>query len=200
MVIRRLIPPTHCTWHASKLVDKSRLLVNSSINVDDLLLEQDVISSEDEKILVEECDFRLKRRRYERNHWDDVIIAFKEFETTEWSRQSSEILDRIRQSSLFTQHGPSLLPSVHVIDLAPDGFIRPHIDSIKFSGSVVAGLSLLSERTMRFQHEDSILDVSLPPRSLYLMTGSFRYRYTHEILTGSERRMSIIFRNPKLLN
>jgi hypothetical protein len=40
---------------------------------------------------------------------------------------------------------------VHVLDLHPEGYILPHVDSIKFSGGVVAGLSLLSTSIMRLQ-------------------------------------------------
>ncbi len=68
-------------------------------------------------------------------------------------------------------------PAVHVIDLAEDGFIKPHVDSIKFSGKVVVGLSLLSPSIMRFQEEKpeneakpSIVEALLPRRSVYMMT------------------------------
>ncbi|CAN0326924.1 unnamed protein product, partial [Phaeothamnion confervicola] len=39
----------------------------------------------------------------------------------------------------------------HAIDLAPEGFIKPHVDSVKFSGRVVAGLSLVSAAVMRLR-------------------------------------------------
>jgi alkylated DNA repair protein alkB family protein 7 len=41
----------------------------------------------------------------------------------------------------------------HVVDLANDGHIGAHVDSIKFSGGIVAGLSLLSQRTMRLEYD-----------------------------------------------
>lgn len=203
MLLRRAIRRREystCSWKNSRLVQRQELKDN--IDQNDLLVEEEVISAEEEQILVDECTVRLKRRRYERNHWDNVIVGFKEFEASNWSDASLEILDKVRHSRVLLggeahQH-QILLPSVHVIDLAPDGFIRPHIDSIKFCGSIVAGLSLLSDRTMRFQHQDSSLDVSLPARSFYLMTGALRYTYTHEILPRPDtplRRISIIFRN-----
>ena len=82
--------------------------------------------------------------------------------------ESQAILEKVRHSNLLIEH--NLMPSVHVIDLAPMGYIKPHIDSVKFSGSIVAGLSLVSEAIMRFEHEASRLDVLLPRRSLYRMT------------------------------
>jgi hypothetical protein len=47
-------------------------------------------------------------------------------------------------------HGSSLeFMSPHVIDLAADGFIGAHVDSIKFSGKLICGLSLGSTRILR---------------------------------------------------
>lgn len=77
--------------------------------------------------------------------------------------------------------GQTLLSSVHVLDLEPQGYIKPHVDSIKvgreqwlgapswgragqakthplpcplfqFCGSTIAGLSLLSPSVMRLVH------------------------------------------------
>ena len=36
----------------------------------------------------------------------------------------------------------AFLPRTHVLDLHADGWINPHVDSIKFSGGIVCGLSL----------------------------------------------------------
>lgn len=77
--------------------------------------------------------------------------------------------------------GQTLLSSVHVLDLEPQGYIKPHVDSVKvgrgqwlgapswgwasqakthpppcplfqFCGSTIAGLSLLSPSVMRLVH------------------------------------------------
>lgn len=67
----------------------------------------------------------------------------------------------------------------------------PHVDSIKFSGDMIAGISLLSTRTMVLSPEgdpassrDPVADIALrlPPRSLYVLRGKYRYDYRHEIL------------------
>jgi len=56
----------------------------------------------------------------------------------------------------------------------------------------------MSTRTMRLRHSfkeaylepkivgdgPATLDLELPPRSLYILAGPFRYNYTHEILSG----------------
>lgn len=187
------------------LIDSRQCLEESRPNPNDFCLEEQIVSVAEEEQLVQECRARLRRRRYEHNHWDDVIVGFKEMETTTWSPESQTILDKVRASSLLMDQ--NLMPQVHVIDLAPKtGLIKPHIDSVKFSGSIVAGLSLVSDAIMRFEHQTSYLDVLLPRRSLYRMSGDFRYRFTHAILKDQatfhgksvprHHRVSIIFRNP----
>merc|ERR1712100_415269 len=52
----------------------------------------------------------------------------------------------------------------HVIDLSADGAIGAHVDSVKFSGGIVAGLSLISTRHMSFapcKSADGVEDASL---------------------------------------
>lgn len=118
---------------------------------------------------------------------------------------------------------PSPFPSLDLIYLCPSYVIPtgPHVDSIKFSGDLVAGLSLGTERTMvmtkdrndgapltenRVTEYDSLperYEFPLKRRSLYIMTGLWRYNYSHEITRAIEpaastsRRISIIFRNEK---
>ena len=105
----------------------------------------------------------------------------------------------------------------HAIDLAADGALDAHVDSVKFSGGLVAGLSLLSDAIMRLRpaggewHAEAgergearreeegggggreeapdddggitagHVDLYLPRRSLYVLTGPSRYSYTHEL-------------------
>lgn len=122
---------------------------------------------------------------------------------------------------------------------------------MRFSGTLVAGLSLLSPSIMRLkpssssptdnisdvdsdegktdknskideiQDKDGYVDLFLPPRSLYVLSGSSRYHYTHELLESGaifrgdttttctnenddngivverQRRISVIFRDAK---
>lgn len=101
------------------------------------------------------------------------------------------------------------------------------MDSIKFSGKIVASLSLLSSRILRLtpdytqsdwnesdilrENLPAIVEVVLKPRTFYVLSGDFRYRYNHEILGMSsneailvpvemrpqslERRISVMFRD-----
>ena len=157
---------------------------------------KNVITPREERLLVKECEQFLNKRKYMHDHWDDVIVGYREIEKlrTAWSEESQSVLERIVKQLPKREY----MPTVHVIDLAPDGFIRPHIDSIKFSGDIVAGLSLLSPRTMRLQRDNEVIEELLGQRSLYVMQGDIRYDYTHEILPETlnpQRRLSIIFRN-----
>mmetsp|Transcript_17757 Transcript_17757/g.23149 ORF Transcript_17757/g.23149 Transcript_17757/m.23149 type:complete len:126 (+) Transcript_17757:355-732(+) len=97
----------------------------------------------------------------------------------------------------------------HVIDLREDdGCIRPHIDSVKFSGGIVAGLSLLSRCTMTLARADEKSGevkpnadshrLQLEPNSLYVLSGLARFSYAHSISETQGRRLSIIFRDELL--
>ena len=171
----------------------------------------------------------ISRRRYEKGHWDAVIVNYKELELLDQtvSPEITRALDRIR-TLLQSQHLPpssslatNWLPP-HVIDLHAQGELNAHVDSVRFSGLTVSGLSLLSSCIMRLKpssdaHDewkqdqtmsmDGHVDLLLPPRSLYCLSGPSRFRYSHELLlSGSlfrnqaiprQHRLSIIFRDTK---
>jgi alkylated DNA repair protein alkB homolog 7 len=169
----------------------------------------------DSLFLAHYASILLHRRRYEKGHWDSVIVNYKETELIDEdavlsSQVSKNLLQRIRyqlQERHLTRHhgddhttsGVSWLPC-HVIDLHKDGALHAHVDSVKFSGDLVAGLSLLSPSIMRLvpdddgeeQHGglvDSVkcegvhwVDMYLPPRSLYVLADAGRYHYSHQLL------------------
>jgi alkylated DNA repair protein alkB homolog 7 len=103
----------------------------------------------------------------------------------------------------------------HAIDLHESGALNAHVDSVRFSGNIIAGLSLSSESIMRLRPvrnesdgpNDAYVDLCLPKRSLYVLSGESRYHYTHELLPagslfGGEtivrsQRLSVIFRDAK---
>ena len=78
---------------------------------------------------------------------------------------------RIHSFTFLALYSFDLLQVPHVIDLDKDGKINPHIDSIKFSGDLVAGYSLGSTRVMRLSHEtnanDNPIDIILPPSMIH---------------------------------
>mmetsp|Transcript_12326 Transcript_12326/g.23580 ORF Transcript_12326/g.23580 Transcript_12326/m.23580 type:complete len:249 (-) Transcript_12326:28-774(-) len=192
----------------------------------------DVITEEEESTVLLDLKEFFKRRRYESGHWDAVIVKYKETElfneTDQLSPTSRNVLRRIREHLMAQGHVATditWLPS-HAIELHPEGELRAHVDSVRFSGGLVAGLSLGCSSIMRLQpskeetskdnHSSSeddnqgYVDLFLPPRSLYALTGKSRYDYTHELLrneaifSGSgeavnrdKHRWSIIFRDSK---
>lgn len=165
------------------------------------------ITEEEEAALLEELEPGLKRKRYEFDHWDNAIHGYRETERVSWGPVCAQVLNRVR-SVAFPLDSPLLGP-VHVLDLDQRGFIKPHIDSVKFCGSTIAGLSLLSDSVMRLVKQDTPdeqLDLLLPQFSLYIMRDEARYQFTHEILRDEDsvfngqrvprrRRISVICRN-----
>jgi len=73
---------------------------------------------------------------------------------------------------------PTADTQTHILHLASDGEILPHIDNLQASGTWILGISLGAERIMRMEvtdgREDSF-DVLLPSGSIYLQ----RYANIH---------------------
>ena len=164
------------------------------------------------------------RRRYSKGHWDAVIVRYKETELTDEKASLSDIsrtvLDRVRRQLLqrhLNDAGAVVdwLPC-HTIDLHADGQLKAHVDSVRYSGGMVAGLSMLSGSIMRLRpsvngeprsgDDEMFVDLHLPPLSLYVLSGQSRYQYTHELLQGTNtfrgtvkvernHRLSVIFRD-----
>jgi len=167
----------------------------------------DFISDDEECQLAKEVERDLKRQQYEKDHWDEAIIGFREAERKHWNPANQSVIDRLRERSFST--GCKQLPYVHVLDLAEDGYIKPHIDSVRFCGDTVAILSLLSDCVLKLVHDQDkskIVHCLVPRRSLYILRGTSRYDYTHEILANHEslfkaekifktRRISLVCRN-----
>ncbi|GAX20174.1 alkylated DNA repair protein alkB homolog 7 [Fistulifera solaris] len=177
----------------------------------------DVITVSEHDALVAHVEPLLKRRRYEKGHWDSVILQYKEVELAEEASAVNDVFERIRKElEPYKRMEAPWLPC-HAIDLRKDGELNEHVDSVRFSGDLVAGLSLLSSSIMRLKPDASTnpdesvkghVDLYLPSRSLYVLSGVSRYSYTHELLPGRslfkgnavdrDRRISIIFRDAKV--
>ncbi|XP_016965054.1 alpha-ketoglutarate-dependent dioxygenase alkB homolog 7, mitochondrial [Drosophila biarmipes] len=199
----------------------------------------DFISESEEQQLHEEIEPYMSRLRYEFDHWDDAIHGFRETERKKWFPKNREILERVRKVAF----DGAVMPYVHILDLAPDGVIKPHVDSTRYCGTTISGISLLSDSVMRLVRTDAqrynqpssgtakeleskgsepdaayrhqpaaslennfYADLLLPRRSLYIMSHTARYNFTHEILAKEHsefqgtpvpktRRISIICRN-----
>lgn len=140
-----------------------------------------------------------------------AIASYRETEKNTWKEDNNrQLVDRVRQFIFPKTEQP--LPLVHILDLAADGEIRPHVDAVRFCGRIIGGLSLLSPSVMRLTFDkDGVkdpsicMDIWLKRRSLYVMRDTARYDFAHAILGPKEsffnttpvpksRRVSIIFR------
>lgn len=173
----------------------------------DMIIVEDFISEAEEQSLIAEAEKSLKRMRYEYDHWDDAIHGYRETEKVDWLPENRILFDRVRQYAFVSD----VMPHVHILDLAKDGIIKPHVDSSRYCGTTIAGLSLLTDCIMRLKRVDEIkyvqpkmdddsvspnksddgkpaieydyfVDALLRRRSLYVMKDTARYNFTHEVL------------------
>lgn len=89
----------------------------------------DFITETEEDQLFKEAEPHLKRLPYEKDHWDEAIIGFRETERKTWNKSNAPVIQRLRDASFDPDCRQ--LPYVHVLDLAEDGYIKPHIDSVR---------------------------------------------------------------------
>ncbi|XP_058834847.1 alpha-ketoglutarate-dependent dioxygenase alkB homolog 7, mitochondrial [Topomyia yanbarensis] len=168
----------------------------------DMTVIANFITESEEQTLLEELEPCLKRIRYELDHWDDAIHGYRETERKHWFPANRVIFDRLKRLAFDGE----TLPYIHVLDLTKEGVIKPHVDSVRFCGSTIAGISLLTDSVMRMvrtndeeqTNEDYRqifatsrdskywADVLLSRRSLYIMKDTARYKFTHELLVGEE--------------
>ncbi|XP_050502492.1 alpha-ketoglutarate-dependent dioxygenase alkB homolog 7, mitochondrial [Diabrotica virgifera virgifera] len=188
-----------------EFLDKNEELATSLVK--NMTVHNDFISEQEEKSVLDEIEPYLKRMRYEFDHWDDAIHGYRETERLHWNKANNEIIDRVR--NIAFPPATAQLKYVHILDLEKKGYIKPHIDAVRFCGDTIAGVSLLSDSIMRLVHDKKknlYADIFLKRRSLYIMKNCARYDYTHEILSNEnsvfkgekvlkDRRISVICRN-----
>ncbi|CAF0716926.1 unnamed protein product [Brachionus calyciflorus] len=177
-----------------------------------MIIKEDFINENEEKSLLDEIDPYMKRLRYEFDHWDDAIHGYRETERLNWNEQNSKILERVKKFAFESFAGTektNLLNHIHILDLHQDGYIKPHVDAVRFCGNTIAGICLLSDAVMKLTNEKDKNKYGLAllkRRGLYIMKDTIRYDYAHEVLKNTEsifknqvvnktRRISIICRN-----
>ncbi|XP_057299029.1 alpha-ketoglutarate-dependent dioxygenase alkB homolog 7, mitochondrial-like isoform X2 [Hydractinia symbiolongicarpus] len=197
----------HAIVKARTLADNNAVKNVKRLLDTDLILYLNYITRSEQDELMKEIDKLFRRKKYEYDHWDGAITGFRETEKTRWNAQNQAVLNRIRSTCFGDDE--KMIPGVHVLDLAKNGSIHPHTDSVKFCGTTIAGLSLLSSAVMRYtstKYEDLTVDVLLPEFSVYVMKNTFRYDFKHELLGEDDskwnnqvvprnRRVSVLMRN-----
>ena len=181
------------------------------------------INDKEHDLLLHEADKYLSRKSFLKDHFDGVISGYREGLSI-IEGNSKDLIDvSQRIYKLFPKKSGPLLQSVHYIELSQDGAISKHVDSIKFSGGIVAGISLVSDCVMRLYPVcdaidasinekttnndllEGVIDVFIQKKSLYIMSGEARYHWAHSIPNGEllfknkcvsrKRRVSMIFRD-----
>lgn len=93
--------------------------------INDFVIQRDFITQEEEHEIMKEIDPYLQRLKYEFDHWDDAIQGFRETERRHWYPDNKKILNRVMEIAFPRE---KVLTHVHILDLAEDGVIKPHVD------------------------------------------------------------------------
>ncbi|CCL99328.1 uncharacterized protein FIBRA_01346 [Fibroporia radiculosa] len=141
---------------------------------------------------------------FQEGHYDGVIKRFRETHVTAWPTDVAglhTVLSRLQ--GLF----PSQDTQTHLLHLAADGEILPHVDNVGASGSWILGVSLGASRILRLENTENqheAFDIPLISGSVYVQKYSVRYGYQHSILNdgflngtryNGGQRLSIIVRD-----
>lgn len=115
-----------------------------------MIVIENFVTESEEVALCGEVQKAMRRMRYQYDHWDDAIHGYREMEKSDWLPDNQQVLQRMRTTAFEA----NVLPHVHCLDLAADGIIKPHVDSSRYCGSTIAGLSLLTDCIMRLKRVD----------------------------------------------
>ena len=183
------------------------------------------VTEEEEASLEACCAPSLQKKPWERDHFDAVIKNYRESQILASKLPPPAAAAVARALAHFPAAAGAPLDTVHALELSPTGCIDAHVDSVKFSGGVVAGLCLRSEALMHLlpdegaaeegraptalaakKNSSPLVKVLLPRRCLYLLTGEARYGWGHAIplqgtfygrtvARGPQGRLSVMLRD-----
>lgn len=108
------------------------------------------------------------------------------FEYNYTQRNAREKIADLPEYQAFLQHRLEAMThrtydQVILNEYQPGQGISRHIDAPAAFGDTVCSLSLGSACTMRFARDGVVFDLVLHPRSVVVLTGDARYKWTHEI-------------------
>ncbi|CAG8502832.1 14387_t:CDS:2 [Cetraspora pellucida] len=202
---------------SSKFFDLSNITKCKLFSLEDFTLLPNHFTSFEQEFLLDQSLKKLKRvfgKRivYQDSHFDDVIHGYRECQATHWGDQNDKVIE-IFNKKVYENFPKTIewLP-VHILDLSEIGGIKPHVDNVEYSGSIVAGICLMSPTVMIFHHKDDKscnFSVLLEPGCLYIQRDKIRFNFTHEIpqdpaqhefkgqIVPKGRRISLMFRDAK---
>eukprot|EP01103_Thecamoeba_quadrilineata_P016741 TRINITY_DN5685_c0_g1_i2.p1 TRINITY_DN5685_c0_g1~~TRINITY_DN5685_c0_g1_i2.p1 ORF type:complete len:200 (-),score=22.19 TRINITY_DN5685_c0_g1_i2:198-749(-) len=135
-----------------------------------LTLIPNFLNERQQQILEKDLQSIFEKKRYQKGHWDNVAYGgYREFQRSTEEFEDPETRDLFKWIYERMPKDKKYQPT-HFLDLKAEGQIGPHIDSVKFVGDIVAGISLMSECIFRLQKEDKCIDLLLKPGSLYILT------------------------------
>jgi len=161
----------------------------------------DFITEAEESLLDAFCSRLLRAKPLEVDHFDSVIRNYRETQHGIKNLCDAGRAVIARALGEFPADAGPPMPSFHAIELSPSGVIDAHVDSVKFSGGVVAGLCCRSDAVMLLTPDADaaaqglvptapavppgspapVITLFLPRRSLYLLTGEARYGWGHAV-------------------
>ena len=125
-----------------------------------------------------------------------VKYSFETFKASEGPPIPPFLLPLRERAAEFAAVQPGDLAEALLTEYAPGAPIGWHRDAHPFD--IVIGISLLSPCRFRFRRGEvrawETVDVPLPPRSAYVLTGPARTEWEHSIPPVKELRYSITFR------
>lgn len=120
------------------------------------------------------CHWKISKLRYQ-GHYDGVIKHFREAHITSWPFNSSLEPALLRLRSLLPQGDIQ----THLLHLASNGEIFPHIDNVNASGSWIAAVSVGGERVLKMEGPRNF-EILLPSGSAYV------HKYVEDIVQNSK--------------
>lgn len=178
-------------------------LIDPQPEIEGLLFREEFITPEEESDLlgrIRSLDFHemkmrgvVARRRV--IHYG-VNYSFETFKASEGPPIPAFLLPLRERAAGFAGVGADELAEALVTEYSPGAPIGWHRDAHPFD--IVVGISLLSACRFRFRRGKvrawENVDVPLPPRSAYVLTGPARTEWEHSIPPVKELRYSITFR------
>lgn len=138
----------------TKLSTGQMWIANASLKTREILEKDfavylDAISSSEHDLLVEEALLALKKMSWSCDHFDSVIVNFREATIANLDRFPT-LNDICRKFIVptFFPNGAPLDP--HILELAPHGYINPHLDHVSALYSLEITFSIVDLVLLEF--------------------------------------------------
>jgi alkylated DNA repair dioxygenase AlkB len=178
-------------------------LLDRAPGVEGLRFQEELITAAEESALLDcirslefhEMRMRGVAARRRVIHYG-VNYSFETFKATPGPPIPEFLFPLRERAAAFAGVGPSHLAEALITEYSPGAAIGWHRDAHPFD--VVVGISLLSACRFRFRRGKvrawETVDLPLPPRSAYVLTGPARTEWEHSIPPVKELRYSVTFR------